>query len=221
MWTGIWLMREHVGQVLAALPPGTGPMERIDAAVAAHLRYALDISDYTTAAIRNAGQVPDDIRIRYSAEAAKYGEIWHALLHDAAKASLLRPELEPMAARMLVLGALNWAAEWWDPGRRTSLDTVVRTAQSLVRNGLSASDGTYRPAPGAIGQRRETETGGGPQLREGWGRGLPAAQRSVPEAQAICSSPARSAAMPRAVWLLTAPWLIPIALAICASDRSA
>ncbi len=169
MWTGIWLMREHVGQVLAALPPGTGPMERVDAAVAAHLRYALDISDYTTAAIRNAGQVPDDIRIRYSAEAAKYGEIWHALLHDAAKASLLRPELEPMAARMLVLGALNWAAEWWDPGRRTSLDTVVRTAQSLVRNGLSASDRSYRPAPGAIGQRRATETGGGPQLRVGLG----------------------------------------------------
>ena len=173
MWTGIWLMREHVLQVLAALPPGTGPMERIDAAVAAHLRYALDISDYTTAAIRNAGQVPDDIRIRYSAEAAKYGEIWHALLHDAAKASLLRPELEPMAARMLVLGALNWAAEWWDPGRRSSLDTVVRTAQSLVRNGLSASDGSYRPAPGAIGQRRETETGGGPQLRVRWGQGVP------------------------------------------------
>ena len=238
MWTGIWLMREHVGQVLAALPPGTGPMERIDAAVAAHLRYALDISDYTTAAIRNAGQVPDDIRIRYSAEAAKYGEIWHALLHDAAKASLLRPELEPMAARMLVLGALNWAAEWWDPGRRTSLDTVVRTAQSLVRNGLSASDGNYRPAPEATGQRRETEAGGGPQLRVRWGaltrwpsgagpdppgrsRRVGAAQRSFPEPQAICSSPARRAAMPRAVWLLTAPWLIPIALAICASDRSA
>ena len=184
MWTGIWLMREHVGQVLAALPPGTGPMERIDAAVAAHLRYALDISDYTTAAIRNAGQVPDDIRIRYSAEAAKYGEIWHALLHDAAKASLLRPELEPMAARMLVLGALNWAAEWWDPGRRTSLDTVVRTAQSLVRNGLSASDGSYRPAPGAIGRLRETETGGGPQLRVGWGHSV---RRAAPAGSARLS----------------------------------
>jgi hypothetical protein len=43
-----------------------------------------------------------------------------------------------MAARMMVLGALNWAAEWWNP-RRGSLDTVVRTAQSLVRHGLGAS----------------------------------------------------------------------------------
>src|SRR5438105_9622567 len=29
MWTGIARMREHVGQVLAALAAGTGPMERI------------------------------------------------------------------------------------------------------------------------------------------------------------------------------------------------
>jgi len=138
MWTGIACMREHIGQVLAALPADTCPLDRIDAAVAEHLRYALDISDYTTAAIRNAGQVPDYIRIRYSAEAAKYGEIWRRLLQDAAQAGLLRPDLEPVAARMLVLGALNWAAEWWNP-RRGCLDTLVRTAQSLVRNGLSAA----------------------------------------------------------------------------------
>jgi hypothetical protein len=40
---------------------------------------------------------------------------------------------------MMVLGALNWAAEWWNP-RRGSLDTVVRTAQSLVRHGLGARE---------------------------------------------------------------------------------
>ena len=36
-----------------------------------------------------------------------------------------------------------------------------------------------------------------------------------------CSRAARRALMPRAVWLLTAPRLIPIAVAISASDRSA
>ena len=55
-----------------------------------------------------------------------------------------------MAARMLVLGALNWAAEWWNP-RRGSLDAVVRTAQSLVRHGLgpvsAAGDDDLARAP--------------------------------------------------------------------------
>ena len=135
MWSGIAHMREHMTRVLAALPPHADPLDRIDAAVEAHLRYCLEISDYTTASIRNAGQVPENIAIRYAAEASQYGDMWRKLLQDADNAGLLRPDLDPMAARMMVLGALNWAAEWWNP-RRGSLDTVVRTAQSLVRHGL-------------------------------------------------------------------------------------
>jgi TetR/AcrR family transcriptional regulator, cholesterol catabolism regulator len=137
MWTGISHMHDHVSEVLAALPPGTDPLSRIDAAVAAHLRYELEISDYTTAAIRNAGQIPEHMRIRYSAEASKYGDVWRKLLQDADNAGLIRPGLDLMSARMMVLGALNWAAEWWNP-RRGSLDAVVRTAQVMTRNGLAA-----------------------------------------------------------------------------------
>lgn len=139
MWSGIAAMREHLHGVLAALPAGADPLERIDAAVEAHLRYCLEISDYTTASIRNAGQVPESIRVRYSAEAAKYGDTWRKLLQEARHAGLLRPGLDPVTARMMVLGALNWSAEWWNP-RRGSLDIVVRTAQSLVRHGLAAPD---------------------------------------------------------------------------------
>jgi AcrR family transcriptional regulator len=135
MWSGIAHMRDHVAGALAALPPDADPLDRIDAAVEAHLRYSLEISDYTTAAIRNAGQVPEGIAIRYMAEASQYGDTWRKLLQDAANAGLLRPDLDPMAARMMVLGTLNWAAEWWNP-RRGSLEVVVRTAQSLVRHGL-------------------------------------------------------------------------------------
>jgi AcrR family transcriptional regulator len=143
MASGIASMRDHIAAVLDGLQPGADPLERIDAAVEAHLRYSLEISDYTTAAIRNAGQVPEGIRIRYAAEAAKYGDTWRKLLQDADNAGVLRPGLDLTAARMLVLGALNWAAEWWNP-RRGTLDVVVRTAQSLVRHGLSRQEATTR-----------------------------------------------------------------------------
>ena len=138
-------MDEHLAGVLDALPPDADPLDRIDAAVEAHLRYSLEISDYTTASIRNAGQVPEAIRIRYAAEAAKYGDMWRKLLQEADNAGSLRAGLDAMTARMMVLGALNWAAEWWNP-RRGSLDLVVRTAQSMVRHGLctpeAAANGT-------------------------------------------------------------------------------
>lgn len=59
------------------------------------------------------------------------------LLQEAQQAGELRPGIEPRVAYGLVIGALNWTAEWWDP-ERESLDDVVRTAQSLVLHGLSS-----------------------------------------------------------------------------------
>ena len=140
MWWGLARLREHVTGVLAALPPGAGPLDRIDAAVEAHLRYSLEISDYTTASIRNAGQVPESVAIRPTAEASRYGDMWRKMLQEADQPGPLRPDLDPVAARMMILGALNSAAEWWNP-RRGSIEVVVRTAQSLVRHGLAAGAG--------------------------------------------------------------------------------
>lgn len=138
MWAGIADMREHVAAALSALPDGTSPLERLLAAAEVHLRHALEISDYTTASIRNAGQVPLSIRKRQILEEERYGEVWRKLINDLAREGRLRPELDLYIAQMLVLGALNWAVEWWDP-RRGSVEAVVANAQSLIRNGIAVS----------------------------------------------------------------------------------
>jgi TetR/AcrR family transcriptional regulator, cholesterol catabolism regulator len=141
MWAGIADMRQHVIAVLDDLPADTPALDRLLAAVEAHLRHELEISDYTTAAIRNAGQVPLKIRKRQILEEQRYGEVWRRLINDMARSGELRADLDLYIAQMLVLGALNWAVEWWDP-RRGSLDTVVANAQSFVRQGLAD------PSPG-------------------------------------------------------------------------
>lgn len=137
MWVGIQRLHRHVAEVLDALPDGTPPMDQIAAAVEAHLHIALDLSDFATAVIRNSGQVPEEMRVRQLAEDAKYGSLWRGLIQAAQSTGDLRPDLDPKIAQRLVIGALNWAAEWWNPSR-DSLGTIVRTAQSLVRHGLSA-----------------------------------------------------------------------------------
>ena len=139
MWAGIADMREHVVAALSALPDGSPPVDRLLAATEAHLRHALEISDYTTASIRNAGQVPDSIRKRQIVEEERYGEVWRRLINDLAREGRLRPELDLYIAQMLILGALNWAVEWWTP-RRGSLEAVVANAQSFIRHGIIADD---------------------------------------------------------------------------------
>jgi TetR/AcrR family transcriptional regulator, cholesterol catabolism regulator len=136
MWAGIADMREHVAAALSELPDGTPSLERLLAAAAAHLRHALEISDYTIASIRNAGQVPLSIRKRQILEEERYGEVWRGLINDLAREGRLRPELDLYIAQMLVLGSLNWAVEWWDH-RRGSLEAVVVNAQSFIRHGIA------------------------------------------------------------------------------------
>jgi len=137
MASGLADMREQLTSMLAALPPDSPALERILAAAETHLRHELEISDYTTASIRNQGQVPIRLRQRGQREADQYGAVWRELFDDASSSGQLRADLDPRTAQLLVLGALNWTAEWWDP-RRTSVDAIVATAHNVIRGALQA-----------------------------------------------------------------------------------
>jgi AcrR family transcriptional regulator len=139
MWVGAHRVRTHVEAVLAALPPDTSPMQKILAAVEAHLRYELHISDYTTASIRNAGQVPEQLRVRPAAEESIYSRLWRDLFAQAKQAGELRPGLDINVSRLLLLGSMNWAAEWWNP-RMRSLADLVKATQEFVLHGMGNPD---------------------------------------------------------------------------------
>jgi hypothetical protein len=117
------------------LPSGTKPADRIAAAVEAHLRHELEISEYSTAIIRNANQLPENVSRRALAEVGAYNDIWRGLIAELAAAGQLRSDVDAAVARMLVLGALNWAAEWWSP-ERGPLEETISTAQSMVLHAL-------------------------------------------------------------------------------------
>ncbi|QTX03801.1 TetR/AcrR family transcriptional regulator [Agromyces archimandritae] len=137
MWVGAARVHAHVVAELDALPTEATPLERILKAVEEHLRYELAISDYTTASIRNANQVPEELRAKSAAEEAAYARLWRDLLIAAQEAGQLRADLDVTVSRFLLLGAMNWAAEWWNPRHRT-LEDLVAATQELVRHGLGA-----------------------------------------------------------------------------------
>lgn len=135
MFVGAAAMREHLATTLAGLAPDATPAERIAAAVEAHLRNELQISDFSHAIIRNANQLPATISRRALAEVAEYNDIWRSLLDDLESAGQLRPDIQPSVARMLVLGAINWATEWWRPDEGP-IEPLIATAQSMVLHSL-------------------------------------------------------------------------------------
>ncbi|MFI1918247.1 TetR/AcrR family transcriptional regulator [Nocardia sp. NPDC020380] len=130
-------VRTHVSEALAALPSEATSLDRIETAVEAHLRVELELSDFARAVTRNSGQLPPDLRAPVAAESALYHSIWRELLEAGHADGSIRADLDLRTARMLVIGALNWAAEWWN-GERGTVGEVIGTAQALVRHGLAA-----------------------------------------------------------------------------------
>ncbi len=138
--------REHVTAALQELPSTATALDRVTAAVEAHLRSVIELSDYTTAAIRNIGQLPAEIRSKLMKEQAEYGKVWQALFQDAADAGYVTPGVDLFAARMLVIGAVNWVPEWWNADR-DDIDTVVTATRNMLLGVLAG--GTPEPEPHA------------------------------------------------------------------------
>ncbi|NMO91587.1 TetR family transcriptional regulator [Actinomycetospora sp. TBRC 11914] len=145
---GVQLAMSNVRARLDQLAPGIGPLERVCTAFGAHLEMVLTASRYTAAAMRTLGSLPPDVRERQLRQQRGYGDLWRGLIAEAVESGHVDPRLDARAARMFLLGAMNWAPEWWDPDRG-SLSEIVETAQLLVRNALSphGPSGRAEPAP--------------------------------------------------------------------------
>lgn len=127
----------RVTQALDELDDSTPALEKICVAVEAHLRALHELSDYTTAAVRNVGQMPTEMRERMRADQRRYGRVWKRLFEQARDQGELRTDLDLRTAELLVIGALNWTPEWWADSN-VSLETLVTTARELTRRGLAA-----------------------------------------------------------------------------------
>lgn len=137
MFVGASSMLDQLTAMLSALPDDTSPIDRLMAAVEAHLRLELEISDYSRAIIRNANQLPDKVSARALRLVSEYNSVWKSLIADLAETGTIRSDIDPSVARMLILGSLNWAAEWFDEEVKPIQD-VIESAQSMVRHTLVA-----------------------------------------------------------------------------------
>lgn len=142
---------DFVEERVAAVPDAGAALDRLRAAIDAHVLVVLEIGDYTSANIRIFGQLPDDIRRRHLAQQRAYGDLWRRLLEEAKATGELRPDLDLSVLRMLILGALNWTVEWFRPGAQSAAE-VARNATTMILEGVGVSP--RRRAPPSTTRRR-------------------------------------------------------------------
>lgn len=60
----------------------------------------------------------------------RYDELWQRMLDELAGAGRIAGDAQ--LARLLVLGAVNWSAQWYRPGGRLALDEIAAQATRLL-----------------------------------------------------------------------------------------
>lgn len=135
MLRGVLTTYEHVKARLAALPPDATPLERLKASIETHLLLLLEQGDIASATIKLIWQVPADVRERVLGQQRAYGAAWDQLLRAASKAGAIRRDLDLSVVRMTLMGALNWAADWYKPGKLTP-PQIAATMSAVLVEGL-------------------------------------------------------------------------------------
>ena len=133
---GIVVAWGHVKEAVDALPPTATPLDRLRAAIRAHTKVQLEITDYSSAHARIIGQVPSEVRRRNLVDQINYGEYWNGLLKDAVASGEVRDDLDLYVTRMLMFGALNWTSEWYRPRSGRSAEAIADQALAILLEGV-------------------------------------------------------------------------------------
>ena len=120
----------HTRGVVDALPESATARRRLEAAIRAHVEFLLDRSPAALASARTVGQLPRAVAEPLALVHREYGELFSELFEAAASEGSIDRSVDLSAARMLVLGAANWTAEWFKPDGSS---TAEETAQLLCR----------------------------------------------------------------------------------------
>ena len=115
--------------------PEEGPvLERIRAALRAHLRVVAEQHDIATVFVREWRYLEGERLEQFVAERRRYEERVRALFREGRERGELRSDLDDGTAALLALSAANWASTWVRPGSDT--DELADRFTALLLDGM-------------------------------------------------------------------------------------
>jgi len=132
---GIWAVHKNMRRAVTEQADTAGAPVILRAAINAHLRALLDVSDYSSANVRIFGQVPQSVRDANLPARRAYENEWDDLLARLQKKGELRADVDVRRLRLMLIGALNATLEWFDPARG-GVDALASAYADVFLNGM-------------------------------------------------------------------------------------
>jgi AcrR family transcriptional regulator len=132
---GIAGATKEVLEAIARAGTAAPPLDRLRAALAAHLRYTL--LHHFSSRLKAIRRLPKRLRDRHMEQEREYAAIFAGLLVEAQKKGQLRPGFDLSVVRMLAMGALTWAAEWYSPDGAMTPDDIADELMRVLTGGIA------------------------------------------------------------------------------------
>jgi AcrR family transcriptional regulator len=132
--------------VLACARSEPDPVKRFQAMVRAHLHALLGANgrDFAAVTLHECAALEPDARRAVQAQKDAYEALWAATLEELAAKRALAGDAR--LARLLILGAMNWTTQWFDPDGPCSPDEIASQLSRLVLRETKPARKTARTA---------------------------------------------------------------------------
>ena len=120
-------LRQGLARTESVLARHSGARQRFVALMRAHFGVILeDGSDFVPVMLYEWRRLPPVYRKRLIAVKDRYDALWQGVVDELAAAGLLRGDAK--LARLLILGAVNFAATWFRRNGALSIDELARSS---------------------------------------------------------------------------------------------
>jgi AcrR family transcriptional regulator len=133
-------MHAALARQRAALPATAkqSPQAQLRGLVQTHFQVLLGPdSDFIPVMLYESRSLNSDQRAALSALQSEYEALWTPVLAALHASGALRAPVG--LARLLILGALNWSVQWFDPSKSATVDDLTQAALALFLGEAAAS----------------------------------------------------------------------------------
>ena len=109
---GVALANQAVVAELQNVPEGSSALDRLKAAIAAHLRVMLSLGSIARAHVTAYSQLPNESKERIRPLRRANARLWRRLVADAVDEGTLRPDIDPFLLQMFIVNTLDGTLNW-------------------------------------------------------------------------------------------------------------
>ena len=126
----------------AALEETEDPIERIRLAIRNHIRMLVGDKHGTYVLLYEGRGLEGDARSAMVRLRDRYDAMWDGLLYQALGTGRLRKDLDVRLTRLMILGAVNWMAQWYAAGKSRSADEIAEEFATMMLDGVLKESGS-------------------------------------------------------------------------------